>query len=287
MIVYADVLLVLNFYVDYLLLLATEKLCHIRARFRRRLLGAAYIAVLSLSVLWQSAPALFPYAVQAAGGFVTVFIAYGRAPLWIYLRRVLSFLAASYVFAGMVLAIQVWLRPQGVFVSAGVVYWEVSPWLLLGATTACYLAVCVYRRFFHRSEPQEKGISLTVTVGERTTGFTALYDTGSRLFEPISGAPVVVIDRALAQRLLGPERTEQLVACKGNVAPDLCFRMIPYQSVGKSGVLPAFRPDNVTLNGHSVSNIYFAVSPTKIREGYDGIIGPDAMEEGAEPVCCH
>ena len=285
MIVYADVLLVLNFYVDYLLLLATEKLCRIRVRFRRRLLGAAFSAVLSLSVLWQSAPVFFPYVVQASGACLTVLITYGRAQVWPYLRRVLSFLAASYVFAGIVLAIQAWLKPDGVFVSAGVVYWTVSPWLLLASTTACYLAVCLYRRFFQRSERQEHGVSLTLTVGERSTNCMVLYDTGSRLFEPISGDPVVVIDPMLAQRLLGDTQAEKLITDLG-VDSDIRCRMVPYQSVGKNGVLPAFRPDGVLLNGRPLSKLFLAVSPTRIREGYDGIIGPDAIEEGVQPVCC-
>ena len=286
MIIYADVLLVLNFYVDYLLLLATEKLCRIRVRFRRRLLGAAFSASLSLSVLWQTAPVFFPYVVQAAGACVTVLITYGRAPLWTFCRRTLSFLAASYVFAGIVLAIQAWLKPAGVLVSAVVVYWEVSPWLLLASATACYLAICLYRRFFQRSERQERGVSLTVKVGERSANGMVLYDTGNRLFEPISGDPVVIIDRAFAARLLGDETAQQLLSGDWSSCCGLCFRMVPYQSVGKNGMLPAFRPGNVRSNGRQIHDVFFAVSPTRIRDGYDGIIGPDALEEGAQLVCC-
>ena len=54
MVVYADVLLLTNFYVDYLLLLATEKLSGATGRFWRRMLGGFVASLFSLTIYLPS-----------------------------------------------------------------------------------------------------------------------------------------------------------------------------------------------------------------------------------------
>ena len=286
MVVYADVLVLTNFYIDYLLLLATEKLCRVRVRFRRRLLGAAVSALFSLAVFLPVAAPVLSLAVKVVAACTTVLVAYGRARVWVFARRMLCFLAVTYGFAGVVLAVQLWLGPEGVLVVHGSVYWDVSPLLLLSATTACYLALWGYRRFFRRSASGEVALCLVVSHGGRKESLCALYDTGNRLFEPLSGDPVLVIDRDFATRLLGGEAADRLLRCEVDAAVCPGFRLVPYQAVGGRGVLPAFRPDRVTREGRPLPRLYLAVSPTPLREGYDGIAGPDALEVKEETTCC-
>ena len=285
MIVYADVLVLINFYIDYLLLLGTEKLCRIRARFRRRLLGAAFSALCSLTVLWQDAPLLLPYVIRVCVACLTVLMSYGRSKPWTFARRALCYLTSTYAFAGFVLALQMWLHPNGVMVRDGVVYWDVSAWLLLGSTTLCYGMLCLLRRLIRPAEDKNNCLVIDVTVGSRTKRLHALYDTGNMLFEPISGDPVVVVDRTCAEQLIGRDAMRRLL--NGNWSPDdgLHGRMVPYQSVGASGVMPAFRPDRAKLNEVVLPRMYLAVSPTPVRDGYDGIVGPEVIEEGVDRVC--
>ena len=286
MVVYADVLLLINFYIDYLLLLATEKLCRVRACFRRRLLGAAIGALSSLCVLLPQAPFALCLTLQGSVAAVTVLAAYGRARVGPFVRRVLCFFGATYLFAGLVLLVQRLVVPEGVMVHHGVVYWDVSPLLLLGSTTVCYGGLWLFRRLFSRSQGEELALSLIVQIGERRECLCALYDTGNHLCEPLSGDPVIVVDPAFASRLLGAKEADDLLSLAVSPSRPKGYRLIPYQAVGKEGLLPAFRPDRASRNGVELPRLYLAVSPTPLREGYDGIAGPAILEEGEKALCC-
>ena len=85
----------------------------------------------------------------------------------------------------------------------------------------------------------------------------ALVDSGNTLTEPISGAPVSVLDARIFYRLW-PEGLSG-------------FRVIPYHSVGKkSGILKGYPVPQMTLIQQGVEreyrNVYLAVSEEEIAE---------------------
>lgn len=96
---------------------------------------------------------------------------------------------------------------------------------------------------------------------------TALVDTGNRLRDPLSGEPVIVIERTCVAQLL-PDHLqpaiEQMAAGDLSAVTRLLaserwsarFRVIPFSSIGREhGLLVGFRPDTVrlTVDGHSVT----------------------------------
>lgn len=70
----------------------------------------------------------------------------------------------------------------------------------------------------------------------RTETVLALFDSGNSLSEPISKAPVHIIDLQTAENILGKGGTKEKI------------RIIPYHSLGKSnGVMTAFECDEMEL----------------------------------------
>ena len=70
----------------------------------------------------------------------------------------------------------------------------------------------------------------------RTETVLALFDSGNSLLEPISKAPIHIIDLQTAENILGKGGTKEKI------------RIIPYHSLGKSnGVMTAFECDEMEL----------------------------------------
>ena len=99
----------------------------------------------------------------------------------------------------------------------------------------------------------------------------ALVDSGNTLTEPISGAPVSVLDARIFERLW-PEGLPG-------------FRAIPYHSVGKkSGILKGYPVPQMTIISQSVEreyrNAYLAVSGEEIAgEELPMLINPALLQE--------
>ncbi len=105
----------------------------------------------------------------------------------------------------------------------------------------------------------------------------ALVDSGNSLTEPISGKPVCVLDQNTARALWGEGALQTGSSPAGDEIP---FRMIPYRSVGKKGVMKGYLlPEmRLELGGPSVTfyDVYMAVSPQDLTK-----------EEGKSQVLIH
>lgn len=254
--IYIDRLFALNFIIDYLILLGSARICGIFMRRGRYLLAAALggvyaaVSVLPGMALLSSAPMKLLFAVLMS---LIAFLGEKR-----FLRCLLVFLAVSALFGGALWALSL----SG---SAGA-------YLPLSFTTLLVSFLIIYALLsllFRRSlKGAEKRISeVLVQRGGKEVRFMALRDSGNSLCDPISGAGVIIISPELALPLFG----EQDWARPADAVTKLPgMRLIPYNAVGtESGLLAAFRPDRLELDGAPCDSMVIAVSPVKIQgDGY-------------------
>ncbi len=159
------------------------------------------------------------------------------------LRRVALFVLVQLVMGGVALS----LRRYGPAV--------LLSWLL----PVCFL----WRIAFGASQPEHVPLEITGTTG--AVRLLALRDTGNTLRDPVTGEQVLVISAEAARTLTGLTR-EQLLhpldTLAGRTVPGL--RLIPYRSVGGTGMMLALRFQNVTL-GRRKGSALVAFAP----EGFE------------------
>lgn len=257
--IYIDRLFVLNFIIDYLILLGSARICGIFMRRRRyiaaALLGGIYAAVSVLPgmTLLASAPAKLIFAALMS------FIAYRGEQR--FLRCLLVFLAVSALFGG-----ALWALSMG---GGTVQTLPLSFSTLLVSFLLIYgLLSLIFRRSLKAADKRISAVLLRHSGNELR--FFALRDSGNSLWDPISGAGVIVISPELALPLFGEQSwatpAEAVMRVPG-------MRLIPYSAVGtQSGLLAAFRPDHLELDGVSCDGTVVAISPVKINgDGYSAV----------------
>lgn len=254
MTVYLDLVMGLNFAVDLLLILGTNRLAGFPAGFLRAA-GAAALG-----------------AVYAAACMVPRF----------------SFLGSTFwrlVFLGMMgmlafgLNKSAWKR-TGIFILLSMAMGGIAlglgsaeiPVLILSA-----LGVWLLSRFcFGGRVGGREYVPITVKEGDQSVSVIALRDTGNTLRDPITGEQVLVLDSNAAARLLrlseeqlrSPLETMMKNSGRG-------LRLIPYSAVGQpGGMLLAKRFENVRI-GEKQGSALVAFAPDRIGVGqmYQALAG--------------
>ena len=254
MTVYVDVVMGLNFFVDFFLLLGTDRLCGCPTVMGRALgaaaLGGIYGGVcllpgfIFLGNLWWRLVVLGVMCMIAFGWRRS---ALRRGVLFFFLTMALGGIAQRSYQSGIL--------------------------GLLGAAAGLFLLCAVG---FRGKISGGQQVPVMLRKGRQVCRLVALRDTGNTLIDPISGKRVLVVGSEIAWELFGITRQQlctPLETMASGKIPGL--RLIPYRSVGcSSGMLLAVALDEVEIDGQP-SNTLVAFAPQSIgkTETYQALAG--------------
>ena len=282
-IIYLDVLIVLNWFIDYLLLSLTAHLLHLPPRRVRLVLGALVGGISSCQILLTVPPtvSLLLHTLSAA---LIMRIAFPWHSAKGFLRQMVVFVCQSALLSGVATALWYLTGSEAVLTRNGVIYFDVSPLMLTVFALISYSVIRLYERLTRKRAPESAEYVLTVDTGEGVCECRALYDTGLHLREPFSGVPVIVICR----RTLSPFLPDLPCETQPNSADTAVgtmprMRLIPYHTVSGEGLLTAFVPHRVTLRrrgepSRDITGVYVALSETLDRGDYTALIGSDVID---------
>ena len=257
-VLYLDRLIAVNFLIDYCLLRAAGRVCGAylhRGRFAlAALVGAVYAG---LGVLPGWGWLLHP-AVKVALGCLLALIAFGAEPG--LARCTAVFFAVAALFGGGVYA-------ASLLAGADPLRGSVAPLtfrVFALSFAVCYAAVSLL--FRRRARREARALRpVTVRLGGAGVRLPGWRDSGNDLHDPVSGCAAAVADRRALQPLL-PELPDDPVAAFEQLRGKGTFRLLPYRAVGANGLLVAFRPDALEVDGKR-EDLLVALSPTPVGEG--------------------
>ncbi len=254
MTVYADLVMILNFLVDYLLLMGTNRLCGYSGGRGRTALAATIGAV-------YSGICLLPGMVFLGN------------PFW----RIISLVLICAVSFGLCRSA---LRRAAVFIllsmSLGGVALKLgrnSVWsLVAGGVVICFLCAVGFRDKIGSASY----VPVELNYGGKRIRLTALRDTGNTLQDPITGRSVLVVDADVALQLTGLTQQQlcrPVEALSNKILPGL--RLVPYRGIGQNaGFLLAVHMQDVRIGQWRGSSLV-AFAPNDLsREGaYQALTG--------------
>lgn len=275
MTVYADILVIVNLYVDYILLHCVRRFLRLQTSGIRLALGALAGAFASLAGLLP----LPGWTGPLAGGICALAAAaaaFSPVKPRLFFRCWLCMWLFSFLLAGFLLFVMQFAPPGYLALVGGSVYLNLSLPLLFAATCLAYLLFWLLSRFLPRDSapPLSK---LRIEHQGQTAVLFAKADTGNALREPFSGLPVVVCQKKALGSLAPPPVAEVLA----QNPPPAGLRLIPFESLGGEGLLPAFKPDRVIqAQTGRVLECYLAATDTPLSAGqFSALYNPELFGE--------
>ena len=247
MVIYVDVLIILNIYVNYFLLRGTSRLTGIPLKAPRCIAAAAVGSLFSLVVLLPPMNALLTLLIKLPAAAVTVAAAYGFSELRRYFRLMLAFFAVNFIFAGLTLAVYTFLQPSFMAYNNSVFYIDFSLLTLVAATTASYTVICIASRLRTKQLPSDGSYTLELRHNNSAVAVAALADTGNSLTDVFSGKPVIICPVRTLEKLLPREIIGKLPSYPESGEHISGFRLIPYTTISSAGLLPVFTPDSAVI----------------------------------------
>lgn len=247
-IIYLDVLLIFNLYMNYLLLSLTARITHIRLVFWRGLFGAGIGSLASLCLFLPELPFLLSGMMKTILAVLICLSAFGRKRLF---RNCLAFFGISFLVSGALYALSVCTQIPAVQHN-GCFYFDISLSYLIGFTVAAYFLLSVIQFLYDRNQISDQAYQITVRYRKHSVSLEGLADTGNSLTDFYTGKPVIICDGSLLSEMQ-PEHSH----------------ILPYLTIAGSGTLEVFQPDEIMI-----SHAYGTVKTV------DALIGIGSQENG-------
>ena len=267
-VVYADILVFINTFVNYFLLKACAALSGFSYKISRIFLSSFIGGLFSLIIYIDNIHPILNTIIKIVFMSVIILTAYKIKSIIAFLKIFFIFSAVNFLFGGIMLAINIFLIPEATIYNNGVVYFDIDILSLTITSAFCYGLFRLINLFLKHKTPPKCVYSIRITYKTKVGECKALYDSGNTLCDCFSGKPVIIAEKNFIKNIIDINKIEQAEK----------FRLIPYSTINGNGVLPSFMPDKVEIyfSGKWIEgeNIFLAITDKKIvSSDYSALIG--------------
>ena len=281
--VYADVLIAVNGFVNYLLLDSARRMMKISYGKYRLFLAAAAGGLFSLIIFAPELQWFADFFMRIVMCAFIVFTAFGFGSIMGYIKKLAVFLSVNLIYGGLMNAVLWLIKPDGMIYKNGAVYFDID-FKVLALTSVCSFAVInLILKLAERKSPSKCIYNVEIISDGGKVKGRGLVDTGNSLREFFFFSPVTVGSYKAVKKIM-PESIDLFLESGDADTLDKNIRLIPSYTVSGMTLLPAFRADEIRISRLSESyihkNIYIAVSKTAFFGGeFEFLLNKDLTEE--------
>ncbi|WP_216830863.1 sigma-E processing peptidase SpoIIGA [Alkalihalobacterium elongatum] len=301
MTIYLDVIWFLNLCIDFLLIWITAITLK-RNIHKWRLFLAALFASLIVFFMFTPIGHLFyqPW-MKILYSMAIVWIAFGFYRLTYFIQNLFMFYFVTFMTGGGLFALHFFWQTE-IEILDGVMFTKTSgfgstfSWIfvLIGFPLVWLFSKHQLKQVETRKIHYEQVVNVEISIGQDMLSMKGLVDSGNQLHDPITRAPVMVIEKDALHSMLNNEEIELLLDYENlekiyEKNHPFCerIRIIPYRVVGKDQqFMIAIKPDHVKVTTaneqHLVKKVLIGINDIKLSNDgdYQCIVHPKMLVAG-------
>lgn len=284
MVIYLDVLILINLYVTYFQILAVSVFTHRKTVWYRKLSAAGIGAVASLSIFIPQEMVLTLTLLKIFLCALIAFVAFGYTGFRAYAVSVLFLMLVSFVFSGLMLCVWLFAAPMKMLFINGTVYFGVDTMTIILSTCAAYGVVRIIRYILDKNGKTDGKYTVIIKNNGRECRLSALADSGNVMVDCFSGLPVIVCRRDMCADVSPP--AIEMIENNSDIS-DIGTQMIkgvrimPFSTVGKGGLICMFKAESVVIDDETNEEKYPVNALIGIviggRQEYEAIFNPKIL----------
>ncbi|MCM1299939.1 MAG: sigma-E processing peptidase SpoIIGA [Firmicutes bacterium] len=280
-VIYIDILFLLNFYITYFLIIGTGCITHRRIKAARKILGSTAGAVGSFVILLPPMPFIFGLLGKLMICLLITLAAFGFGGIKRFIKSALVFLGINCVYAGIMLALWLFVAPSGMMYNNGVSYFQIPVWAIVAFTSAAYLILKLIGRIMDSGTDFDRKYTVEISTESGSVRLNAIADSGNKLVEFFSGLPVIFCDFESCRHICPCEIACQLSS--DDRIPEFIrgVRLVPCSTVSGSGTAFCFKPKKILIcQGKSEKQVNALIGFTKSglnTKEFEAIFNPNIL----------
>jgi len=281
-IIYGDILFIINFSMDFLALYMTAKISRINLNVKETVFSAALGAIFSVISVITPNKGIVPFFIAVSVSLLMCYVAFGFGTPRRFFGSTLIFYTTNFLLGGCITAIfnaiNSYRNIGRIYINGNVASLtsSLSMGKLLPIALAAALVVSLSADYYSKRK-SIKSVNIEATYLSEKVSFEAFCDTGNLLCEPLSNLPVIVAANGVLNKILTDEFKKIITSRNCTELFDFSssemkrIRIIPANTVTGKGIMLAFKPDKLTVNGIE-KDAYLAVDVGKNDfAGYEAI----------------
>lgn len=284
MVIYLDVLILINLYVTYFQILAVSVFTHRKSVWYRKLSAAGIGAVASLSIFIPQEMVFTLTLLKIFLCALIAFVAFGYTGFRAYAVSVLFLMLVSFVFSGLMLCVWLFAAPMKMLFINGTVYFGVDTMTIILSTCAAYGVVRIIRYILDKNGKTDGKYTVIIKNNGRECRLSALADSGNGMVDCFSGLPVIVCRRDMCADVSPPaiemiENNSDISEIGTQMIKGV--RIMPFSTVGKGGLICMFKAESVVIDDETNEEKYPVNALIGIviggRQEYEAIFNPKIL----------
>lgn len=293
-VIYIDVLLIMNVIMTYLLLLIMCSFCKICVKGANLLYGSLLGSVYSLVILIPPIHSALQILLKTAMCISIVCITFKPKSIRVLCRYSTIFLLVNALLAGLVLLLQNVMGSRYIYSQNGAYYMDIDVKTVILITTVLYVIIRFSVAVFENKKNSAEISRIQIFIDGVYVEVNAISDTGNRLYEPVTGYPVAIVQFEAVKRLFPPEMIGYLQGKYDDVDKISMFYkskmsiVHAHFAVGDA-VLPAFRPDHILIYNNNkkyrINDCVIAVTTNALSDGsFQMLLHPDLVNNAEDSL---
>ena len=207
-----------------------------------------------------------------------------------FLRELLIFYLTSFTFGGVTFALLYFINPGNILFENGTLVGTYPlKMILIGGLIGFFIIIISFKSIKNKLSKKDMLCNISIVFADGKVDVNAIIDTGNFLKEPLTGKPVVIVEKDVLKNAIPVdilENMQEIINGTKEVEDKYIsrIRLIPFSALGtESGLLLGIKPENFYINyqGKIVENkkVIVGVYNKKLSRNnkYNALVGLDII----------
>lgn len=260
MVIYLDLLLGLNFYLDFLILMATSVVLKRGIKLKKIFLGAL-VGTLSMLILFFSLNQIELFLFKIGLGIFMNLVTFGYKNRRYLLSNFSYFFMIGVILGGFIYYLNLEFR----YTSLGMILvdrgFNLNIVFILGLTPLILFMYIKQAKILKKEFNLHYGVKILLKSGLEYN-LTGFLDTGNKLVDPITNKPIILLEKGIID--INEEN----------------IMYVPFNSLNNHNLIKCLKPKEVWINDKKYFNYLVGISDKKFNlNGVECILNSKLMED--------
>lgn len=254
--IYFDLVILLNFFFDFLILFSVRVILKKHTSLKRLLLGS-FVGSLTIFCLFIPFTTITLFLFKIFLSVIIILVTFGRRG---FLQSIFYFYLVSIILGGGLYLFNITYS----YDNNGLMFYKSG--LSINFLLIIIVSPIIVYLFFIENKKYKNTYSnvyeVKIYINSKLYKLKGMLDTGNKLCDPYKKRSVIIFDKSVSIDM-----------------DDLKFIYVPYKALNTEGVIKCFKPDCVIIDEHVFNNSLIGISKDDINLGDVDCILPNKFKE--------